>query len=482
MNYHNIIHDDFLNNLDGIGVTLFVSGCDGHGHCKGCHNPQTWEYGSGIPFDEKAKEEIFDELRKSHVSTLTLTGGDPLSPLNVKECTSLAKEMKERFPGKYVWLYTGFLYEEVKGLEIMKYVDVLVDGPYVESERDETCLVKGSRNQKIYRLKDGRQRKVYIKTQENWDKEEMERKKAEESRKKVALTAKDIEWKPVYVNNMLCNRIEGIYGFLFKKQENGEIAGYKWTIVYQYEEIGHGRQEMDAPIEAYNLYFKEYHAVAGILGYREPGYTYLQCYEKSTIQDGIHSYGEFVRSYKTLELAKEAALFRNEWIGWGNVNLENILRVSLDERSIAEMEKDYMAKIEKKAHINIKTDITFGELRNYLSVLDRLSICMLETSSYNNYMCLKEVQHTYDDYYVYGVGMIESEFYKINKCEYAASGDRKDLALVNCIEVMLSEEPKSVLLKRYPEEEIFKKYRDFPQIYIKDIFQKYIPIVTEDDK
>lgn len=155
MNYHNIVHDDFLNNLDGIGVTLFVSGCDGHEHCKGCHNPQTWEYGSGIPFDEKAKEEIFDELRKSHVSTLTLTGGDPLSPLNVEECTKLVKEVKKRFSEKFVWLYTGFLYEKVKKLEIMKYIDVLVDGPYVEGERDETCLAKGSRNQKIYRLKCG---------------------------------------------------------------------------------------------------------------------------------------------------------------------------------------------------------------------------------------------------------------------------------------------------------------------------------------
>lgn len=378
------------------------------------------------------------------------------------------------------WTYVAdFATDVLVRNDLYKKVNALYYSTEHKELEDGDCY---SLVQCVLGSKDGRQRKVYIKTQENWDKEEMERKKAEESRKKVALTAKDIEWKPVYVNNMLCNRIEGIYGFLFKKQENGEIAGYKWTIVYQYEEIGHGRQEMDAPIEAYNLYFKEYHAVAGILGYREPGYTYLQCYEKSTIQDGIHSYGEFVRSYKTLELAKEAALFRNEWIGWGNVNLENILRVSLDERSIAEMEKDYMAKIEEKAHINIKTDITFGELRNYLSVLDRLSICMLETSSYNNYMCLKEVPHTYDDYYVYGVGMIESEFYKINKCEYAASGDRKDLALVNCIEVMLSEEPKSVLLKRYPEEEIFKKYRDFPQVHIKDIFRKYIPIDTEDDK
>ena len=96
--------------------------------------------------------------------------------------------------------------------------------------------------------------------------------------------------------------------------------------------------------------------------------------------------------------------------------------------------------------MNSEMDITFRELRNYLSRIDRLSICMLETLSYNNYIWLKDVPYSYDDYYVYGIGMIESEFYKINEHEYAASGERKDLTLINCIEVMLSEKPKSVFV------------------------------------
>ena len=91
-------------------------------------------------------------------------------------------------------------------------------------------------------------------------------------------------------------------------------------------------------------------------------------------------------------------------------------------------------------------DITFKELRNYLSVTDRLSICMMETSCYENFLFLKDVPHTYDDYYVYGIGMIESEFYQINnKYEYAVSGKQEELVLVNCMEIRLSQEPKRFL-------------------------------------
>lgn len=304
----------------------------------------------------------------------------------------------------------------------------------------------------VLKPKYGLQRKWYTKTLEKWNEKELECRKIEENRKRIALTAKDIEWKPVHISNLLYNSIMGIYGFLFKKQENGKITGYKWTIVFQYQE-DYDEYEMrkkDAPIEAYNLYFKEYRDVAGVLGYRKPGYSHQQCYTKSTIQDGVHSYGKFVRSYKTLELAKEAVLYRNEY--GGNVNLENIIRVSMDEQTISKMEKHYETKIAEKGYLNIEKNITFKELRNYLSSIDRLSICMLETSCYENFLCLEHVPHTYDDYYVYGIGIIKSEFYKIGKYDYAASGELKDLVFLKCIEIMLSEEPKSVLIKRDREE------------------------------
>lgn len=300
----------------------------------------------------------------------------------------------------------------------------------------------------VLRSESGLRRKVYIKTQEKWDEIESEHRKAMKNRERVALAAEDIEWNPIHVNNLLYNPIVGIYGFLFKRQENGEITGYKWTIVFQYKESGQGGQKEDAMIEAYNLYFKEYRDVAGVPGYRKPGYTARQCYEKSTIRDGIHSYGKFVHSYKTLEIAKEGVLCRNGSIGWGDVNLENMIRVSMDERTILEMEKDYDAKMTEKCRPNIERDITFKELRGYLSMIDRLSICMLETLYYENFLTFRDVPHTYDDYYVYGIGMTESEFYKVGKFEYAASGKGEDLVFVNCMEIMLSAEPKSVLTRQ----------------------------------
>ena len=156
MNYHDILHCDFNNSLDGVGVTLFVSGCKGHPNCKGCHNPQTWEYDSGKKFEEKDKIEIFNELNKRDVKVLTITGGDPLSPLNRPDILSLVKEVKEKYPDKKIWVYTGFLYEDVKDLEILKYIDVLVDGPFIEEKRDPTtCFIKGSSNQRVLRLYNG---------------------------------------------------------------------------------------------------------------------------------------------------------------------------------------------------------------------------------------------------------------------------------------------------------------------------------------
>lgn len=161
MNYHNIVHCDFGNNLEGVGVTLFVSGCDGHPKCKGCHNPQTWDYDSGIPFGNRAKKEIFEALEDDYVKVFTVTGGDPLSPKNREDVLNLLKEVKEKFPTKHIWLYTGFLYEEVQDLEILEYVDVLVDGPFIEELKDDTCTAFGSSNQRMIELKDGKYFKLF---------------------------------------------------------------------------------------------------------------------------------------------------------------------------------------------------------------------------------------------------------------------------------------------------------------------------------
>lgn len=145
MRYHNITHDDMLNG-EGLRVVLWVSGCTHK--CDKCQNPMTWDINDGLEFDEKSKEEIMSELDKSYMSGLTLSGGDPLHPENREEITALAKEIKEKYPQKTIWLYSGFAWEQISNLEIMKYIDVLIDGKYVDELRDTNLHWKGSSNQR----------------------------------------------------------------------------------------------------------------------------------------------------------------------------------------------------------------------------------------------------------------------------------------------------------------------------------------------
>ncbi len=146
MRYHNITKDDMLNG-DGLRVVLWVSGCT---HCcKECHNPITWDSNSGILFDEAAKMEIFAELEKDYISGVTFSGGDPLHINNTFEITELAKEMKEKYPGKTIWLYTGSVWEEIQHLDIVKYIDILVDGEFELEKFDANLHWKGSANQRV---------------------------------------------------------------------------------------------------------------------------------------------------------------------------------------------------------------------------------------------------------------------------------------------------------------------------------------------
>ena len=122
MRYHNITKEDMLNG-DGLRVVLWVAGCS-HG-CKGCQNPITWDPKGGLEFDEAAKEEIYEQMEKSYVAGITFSGGDPLYQGNRLEITAFAKELKEKYPKKTIWLYTGYLWEEIQDLEILPYLDVV---------------------------------------------------------------------------------------------------------------------------------------------------------------------------------------------------------------------------------------------------------------------------------------------------------------------------------------------------------------------
>lgn len=152
MNYHNISKEDMLNG-EGIRSVLWVSGCSHH--CPGCQNPQTWNKKSGIEFDQAAFDELIESLKPDYISGLTLSGGDPLYPGNRETILEIVKAVKKIYPHKTIWLYTGYIYEDIADLEIIKYIDVVVDGPYLETCRDINLAWRGSSNQRVINVKNG---------------------------------------------------------------------------------------------------------------------------------------------------------------------------------------------------------------------------------------------------------------------------------------------------------------------------------------
>lgn len=146
MRYHNITKDDMLNG-DGLRVVLWVAGCT---HCcKECHNPITWDPDGGLLVDDKVKEELFEQLDKPYISGITFSGGDPLHAANRLDVRNLMGEIKEKYPGKTIWLYTGDSWEKILHYPLLQYVDVLVDGEFKIEEKDVNLLWKGSRNQRV---------------------------------------------------------------------------------------------------------------------------------------------------------------------------------------------------------------------------------------------------------------------------------------------------------------------------------------------
>ena len=157
MHYGELKKCDIANGT-GVRVTLFVSGCTNR--CEGCFQPQTWDFCYGKPFTADTEAEIFAELEKSYVDGLTLLGGEPFEPKNQPTLTALLRRVKERYPAKTVWCFTGFrLGEELleEGSyprtehtdEMLSYIDILVDGRFRLAEKDISLQFRGSRNQRI---------------------------------------------------------------------------------------------------------------------------------------------------------------------------------------------------------------------------------------------------------------------------------------------------------------------------------------------
>ena len=160
MNYCALRNCDIANG-PGMRVTLFVSGCTNH--CPGCFQPQTWDFDYGQPFTQETEEHILHLLEPEYISGLTLLGGDPMEPGNQRALLPLLHKIRERLPGKTVWCYTGFRLEDELWQEgshprcevtdeMLSLMDVLVDGRFVEAEKDIRLKFRGSRNQRLLDL------------------------------------------------------------------------------------------------------------------------------------------------------------------------------------------------------------------------------------------------------------------------------------------------------------------------------------------
>ena len=156
MNYAEIKNCDIANGL-GVRVSLFVSGCTHH--CKNCFNEVTWDFYYGKVFDEKVEEQILEYLKPNHITGLTLLGGEPMEPSNQRALLPFIKKVKETYPNKDIWMYSGYVFDkellqesrarcEVTD-ELLSYIDVLVDGRFVEELKDLSLKFRGSSNQRI---------------------------------------------------------------------------------------------------------------------------------------------------------------------------------------------------------------------------------------------------------------------------------------------------------------------------------------------
>lgn len=160
MNYGTIKKIDIADGL-GVRVSLFVSGC--RNHCKGCHNQITWDFNFGQEFTENTEAEILEALKPYHIAGLTVLGGEPFEEENQEILAPFLEKVKSTYPEKNIWCYTGYIYDKdilpqdgrkhtAFTNRMLSSIDILVDGPYIESLKDLTLKFRGSSNQRIIDL------------------------------------------------------------------------------------------------------------------------------------------------------------------------------------------------------------------------------------------------------------------------------------------------------------------------------------------
>lgn len=159
--YYGTIKNCDIANGTGVRVTLFVSGC--RNRCKNCFQPQTWDFNYGEPFTEETENHILKLLEPNYITGLTILGGEPFEPENQRELLPFLKHVKSEYPNKTIWCFSGFTFEEMHTVgnrscteitdELLSYIDILVDGRFIEEQRDISLRFRGSRNQRIIDLK-----------------------------------------------------------------------------------------------------------------------------------------------------------------------------------------------------------------------------------------------------------------------------------------------------------------------------------------
>jgi len=138
-------------NGEGIRVSVFFQGCAFH--CKGCFNPDTWDFNGGKEFNDEVINHILDLANPTYITGLSILGGEPMHPKNIEGATKLAKKFKEKYPNKTIWCWTGFKYLDIKDYEIFNYLDVLIDGQFMEDKFDANLKWRGSSNQRVIDVK-----------------------------------------------------------------------------------------------------------------------------------------------------------------------------------------------------------------------------------------------------------------------------------------------------------------------------------------
>ena len=150
MRYNKIRKMD-ISNGPGVRVSIFFQGC--HFHCKDCFNSETWDFEGGKEFTDKTIDRVIELCGNDYIVGLSILGGEPMHPVNIEGTTKLAKIFKEKYPNKNVWVWSGFLFEGLKDKEVLKYIDVLVDGQFKTELFDPRLRWKGSSNQRVIDVK-----------------------------------------------------------------------------------------------------------------------------------------------------------------------------------------------------------------------------------------------------------------------------------------------------------------------------------------